>query len=497
MKFFLFSLTFYLLALFVAQAQPFYVDPATGNDANSGSINLPFKTITKAISTLDANLGTIYLRAGVYISTSKISLTKSGQENNRIKIWAYPGEKVVFDFSGNTSDGFSISGNFYHLKGIWVKNAGHNGINISGSNNIIENCAVFDNKNTGLHLTGSVAPGPSNNLILNCDAFCNYDPPIGGNADGFSAKWTVGPGNIFKACRAWNNSDDGWDLWMATSTITLDSCWAFRNGVDIWFSGSFNGNGNGIKLGGNNVATPHIVRNSVAFDNPKKGFDENNNLAGQTLYNCTGFRNGSSNFALYNNTLTLGQHVVKNCVSYKGKSADNLKNTLADKNSWQLFTLADADFQSLDTAGVAGARDAAGDLPKTNFLRPVISGQLVNAGVDVGIRYFGLAPDLGAFEYIEPLSKSQTNDFQGFFQRIFPNPATDLVNFHFNLAKGSKVVLKVFSLNAREICTLIDANLSAGPYEAELNTREFEGGVYFIRLNTDFQTFSNKFAVVR
>ena len=55
----------------------------------------------------------------------------------------------------------------------------------------------------------------SNNLVLNCDAYNNFDPVsengTGGNVDGFgghpaSASYT---GNVFKGCRAWYNSDDG------------------------------------------------------------------------------------------------------------------------------------------------------------------------------------------------------------------------------------------------------------------------------------------------
>src|SRR6266481_6224229 len=108
-------------------------------------------------------------------------------------------------------------------------------------------------RDTGIHITGGNGASifPSNNLVLNCDSIRNYDAPVGGNADGFTAKWSLGPGNVFRGCRAWENSDDGWDLWMETSTVLINTCWAFRNGSNVFASGSFNGNGNGFKLGGN------------------------------------------------------------------------------------------------------------------------------------------------------------------------------------------------------------------------------------------------------
>lgn len=298
-----------------------YVSP-TGNDANPGTVDQPFKSVSKGLTAIGSN-GTVMLRGGVHLlGTSKLNLSKTNQASSPIKLWAYPAETPILDCTGNTSDGISISGSYYHLKGFEVRKAGHNGINISGNNNIIENCSVHDNQNTGLHLTASVVPGPSNNLILNCDAYLNYDPPkYGSDADGFSAKWTIGPGNVFRGCRAFNNSDDGWDLWMGTSPVLIENCYAFRNGVDSWHSGSFDGNGNGFKLGGNFVATPHVVRNCVSFDNAGntgRGFDENNNTAGQTIYNCTAYRNFGDNYH-FKNTVDSGQtHVIKNCISYNG-----------------------------------------------------------------------------------------------------------------------------------------------------------------------------------
>jgi hypothetical protein len=248
-------------------------------------------------------------------------------------------------------------------------------------------------------LTGSAAPGPSNNLILNCDAYRNYDPPIGGNADGFSAKWTVGPGNVFRGCRAYYNSDDGWDLWMGTGSVLIDSCFAYRNGVDVWHSGSFDGNGNGFKLGGNYVATPHVVRNCVSFDNAGnggRGFDENNNTAGQTLFNCTAFRNKGDNYHFRNTVVDSQTHVIKNCISFSG--VVGISSGVQEKNSWQGFTVTSADFLNTDTSLVTVQRNADGTLPATTFLRLAPGSALIDAGVSVGLPFNGRAPDLGAFE---------------------------------------------------------------------------------------------------
>lgn len=472
-----------MVASSAAAQDTVYVSPA-GIDTNPGTLEQPFKTISKGLNAVGTN-GYVMLRGGVYVlGSSKLSLKNIGQPGVSVRIWAYPNETPILDCTGNTSDGISISGSYYHLRGLEQRNAGHNGINISGSNNIIENCAVHDNKNTGLHLTGSAAPGPSNNLILNCDAYMNYDPPIGGNADGFSAKWTVGPGNVFRGCRAYNNSDDGWDLWMGTGSVLIDSCYAFRNGVDVWFSGSFNGNGNGFKLGGNYIATPHTVRNCVAFDNAGnggKGFDENNNTAGQTIYHCTSFRNKRNNYT-FANTLVAGQtHVFKNNISYNG--GVSITSGIQEKNSWQGFTVAATDFLSLDTTGVTAPRKPDGSLPESPFLRLAGTSSMIDAGVNVDLPFAGIAPDLGAFEtgIITGIrSGSPPANFK--LGQNYPNPFNPRTAIRFQLSAVSSVTLKVFDLLGRSVATLLNEERSPGEHRIEFDASALTGGVYLARL---------------
>ncbi len=391
-----------LLLLAAPLAAQVYVSP-TGSDTNPGTIDLPFATISKALSSLGPD-SLIYLRGGTYALSSKVTIGRIGRPGGYIRIWAYPGETPLFDFAGETSsDGIGITGRYIHLRGIEVVHAYHNGINVSGHYNIIENCSVHDNRNSGFQIGSSSGTAyPRGNLVLNCDSYMNYDAPIGGNADGFAIKWNIGSGNLFKGCRAFNNSDDGWDFWMADSSIELDSCFAFRNGVDSWHSGQFDGNGNGFKLGGNFVAVPHLLRNCVSFDNAKvgpsgagRGYDENNNTAGQTLYNCTAYRNAGDNYH-FTNSVTVGQHVIKNCISYQG--VVNITSGTRVANSWQGFSVSDADFQSLDTSLAVAPRDSAGNLPANGFLRLADGSTMIDAGVFVGQPFNGIAPDLGAFE---------------------------------------------------------------------------------------------------
>ncbi len=99
---------------------------------------------------------------------------------------------------------------------------------IHGSHNVIERCVAFENRLTGIHLEDGAY-----NLIKNNDSFRNFNlrRRVGNMADGFAAKYEgLGPGNVFYGNRAWENSDDGFDLWMASSVIKVENNWSFGNG---------------------------------------------------------------------------------------------------------------------------------------------------------------------------------------------------------------------------------------------------------------------------
>ncbi|MBI5475252.1 MAG: right-handed parallel beta-helix repeat-containing protein [Ignavibacteriales bacterium] len=396
-----------------------FVSP-TGDDLNAGTIDLPFRTLVKAMSVSGPD-SLIYMRGGVYSISATISTPKSGTVGKYIKVWAYPGEKPTLDFSAETygARGIQISQSYWYFKGLEIKNAGDNGIYISGGYNRVEGCVLHKNKDSGLQISG----GGNNNLIINCDSYENYDPNThGGNADGFAPKLDVGAGNEFHGCRSWNNSDDGWDCYGANYASIIDSCWTFRNGINIWGDPSFVGNGNGFKVGGNYTIAPHRLNNCVSFDNVVKGFDQNHNAGGVTLYNCIAWRN-SRNYS-FPDTLRSGINIVKNNISFQSISTSvsfNSRFTDQSNNSWQGFTVATSDFLSFDTSLAVAPRKPDGSLPGNDFLHLAASSAMVNAGIDIGLPYRGSAPDLGAFETGSfPLYSLNINSINGSVTKI-PN----------------------------------------------------------------------------
>lgn len=393
-----------------AETATYYV-ATNGSDSNAGtSTNAPLASLGKAAG-LAAAGNLVYLRGGTYAVAAKISLKQIATAAQPIRIRAYPGEKPVLDCSGEGTgtDGISISGNYYRLYGLVITNAGHNSIVISGSNNVVELCVSLGARNTGFHITGGNGgtATPSSNLFLNCDSVRNYDPPVGGNADGFTAKWSLGPGNVFSGCRAWENSDDNWDLWMGTQPVMITNCWAFRAATNVWDPNNtqFNGNGNGFKLGGNGTATPHRLVNCLSFGNSAWGVDQNNNAAGQTVDQNTVWNNGSGAINLNHLGTNYGvlqsSHVVRNNVALGAVAIGGTATYPAVQlsNTWQVLPDVNTnDFLSTDYTWAMGPRRDDGSLPETPFLRPLPAGRLVDQGANLGYPFKGTAPDLGAFE---------------------------------------------------------------------------------------------------
>lgn len=428
---------FFSYVLSAAFCNVYYVAP-NGNNANNGSNALPFATIQRAQDS--ANPGdTVYVRGGRYKMTESqiaekvhiwayvTNLTKSGEEGKRINYWAYPGEKPVFDLSDVKPEGlriiaFQVTGSWIHLKGIEVI-----GVQVTikthtqsecfennGSNNIFEQLSMHDGQAIGIYCLNG-----SNNLFLNCDAYRNWDyiseNGKGGNTDGFGCHPRKGAvNNVFRGCRAWFNSDDGYDCINSAESVIFENCWAFYNGYSSDFASQ--GDGNGFKAGGYgktpvdklpNPIPSHTVRFCLSVHNKASGFYSNHHIVGSTWINNTAYKNRVN----YNMLCRLPDNVTEidgcghkmiNNLGYLGnsetarldKSKCDLRNNYFDMN----LDITDKDFLSLDESFLTAPRQADGSLPDVPFMKLNPKSNLIDNGVDVGYPYLGKAPDLGAFE---------------------------------------------------------------------------------------------------
>jgi pectate lyase len=243
-----------------------------------------------------------------------------------------------------------------------------------------------------------------------------------GNVDGFGIHpgQTSGTGNVVAGCRAWFNSDDGYDCINSRASATFSNCWAFYNGYFTNFANS-GGDGHGFKSGGyalNGTAPPnpvprHVTEFCLAVSNRVSGFNANYQPNGLDWFNNTGYRNDVNydmQGALTNNLVGIpgNGHLMRNNLGFSARSGTEIQNLGATNDTnFNYFslpvTVTGDDFMSFDVSLLKLPRQTNGDLPYIAFMQLVSSSDLLDAGTNAGFAFVGVAPDLGAFEYaIEP-----------------------------------------------------------------------------------------------
>lgn len=481
---------FVLLTLWVGQAfGAVYYVAVDGNDSNMGSKDKPFATLKKANAVVNAG-DTVWIRGGVYEMhdttycerarmSAGVLLTTSGEsDDKRIHYFAYPGERPIFDGTklliGQALDktnsstdleytaGILIYASYLHLKGIEVRNVpmkynSNSGVYVTRCRHVIlEQMESHHNAGPGFFVNeGGTEPG-GGHYFLNCDAHDNYDPDgrqgDGENADGFGVHYQepgFGDTTKFYGCRAWWNSDDGFDFINQEFPVVMENSYAMGNGYsDYGTQKPPSGNGYGIKMGESKTGKGHhLIKYCVAWKNRASGFYANYTSAGSKWLNNTSYQNEDRSFNMASKTYDSegretadvapltgdNAHVLKNNIAYPNtlsqigecwfKSAtvdEKVECAAGENNTWNLkLDLTESDFLSLDDpsmtvtgqdlskiAGMLGPRKADGSLPDVDFLKLKEGSRAIDKGEDLGFPYAGAASDLGAFEYGLPVSSS-------------------------------------------------------------------------------------------
>ena len=540
-----------------------YYVATNGSDNNAGSKAKPFATLNKANKVVSAG-DTVWIRGGVYELTSTvfyeryqmtagILLTASGtSDDNRIHYLAYPGEHPIFDgaklpvgegmeHSDGTPEGamytspIVIAAKYLHLKGFEVRNTpmihnSNSGVYLYASKHIfLEQIDSHHNAGPGFFANDGAADG-GGHIFLNCDAHDNYDPTgwqgDGENADGFGAHYQKpGEGDTTKfiGCRAWWNSDDGFDFINQEFPVVVENCYAMGNGYSNYGLGNpKRGNGYGIKMGESTTGHGHhLIKYCVAWKNKASGFYANYTLAGSRWINNTSYMNGDRSFNMasrvYGEDGEAGPltgdnaHVLKNNIAFPNKLSQigeclekipsqginhYVECAAGENNTWNLkLDLTEDDFMSLDDpsmtvtgedlskiAGILGPRNADGSLPNVDFLKLKEGSRAIDQGEDVGYPFAGIAPDLGAFEYGMPSSSSAASS----------SSATESIAItRANPAEISGSA-QVFDLQGRHLGNLQAEQLRSGSIAEILRTKFKNPGAYIVRQGNNLQKVNVK-----
>lgn len=423
-------LPFLLLSL-SATLQPqaphtYYVAP-DGSDTNPGTIEAPWATLRHAHEQM-AGGDTIYFRGGRYqltdadiMSVQKqyayvCHLDKAGTAQAHTCYMGYPGERPTFDFSAvqapdHRISAFALMADYIHLRnfdivGVPVHIKGHTQSECvsgrGGSHCIVENLAMHDGMAIGYYQIKG-----SDNLVLNCDAYCNYDNysegDYGGNVDGFGFH-LVSPeftGNRIQGCRAWRNSDDGYDLINCHSAVIVEDCYAFYNGfrptpdptdvvtlVSAGDGSGFKSGGFGMKPAGQKpiprIVPTHTIRRCIAFSNKASGFNANHHLGGN-IWTDNAAMDNHINYSMRNRKSEqevtdvpgYGHTLVRN-VSLSQRTDGHVAMldpalSVAIDNSFAPtpIDVQPAMFRSTDPSTLFAPRLADGSLPDIPFMQPI------------------------------------------------------------------------------------------------------------------------------
>jgi parallel beta-helix repeat protein len=527
-----------LFAISLTSATDFYVAP-DGNDTNIGSITNPVESIKRAQQL--ASFGdTVYIRGGLYtMRVNQIAQYNSiwayvtKLDKNGISYLAYQDEKPVFDYqnikpANYRITAFYINGSNIHIKGIEVigvqvtitTHTQSECFEIQGSNNTLENISMHNNMAIGVYILRG-----SNNLILNCDAYENYDSVseggTGGNVDGFGCHVRNGDvGNIFRGCRAWFNSDDGFDLINSGEPVLIDHCWSFYNGYSVGFVSR--GDGTGFKAGGYgkggtaytdvvNRYSPipmNTIQFCIAVKNRLRGFYANHHLNGNYWYNNTAFQN-PVNYTMLNCKALNPTDFATDVPGWNHVMANNLgagatSQELADIDKPQCVlnnnyfdlpvTINASDFLSFDAELLKSPRQADGSLPDTDFFKLAPGSDLIDAGFDVGFSYNGAAPDLG---YSESATLSVNNNLieEGIFN--YPNPFSTETNLIFNLKQTSKIKISIYNLMGIKVFDIAEKIYPAGKNSIILNRNKLASGNYLLVLKGTDSRINSKLISVK
>ncbi len=446
----------FLLINSIVSAKTFYV-ATNGRDSNPGSFSQPWLTWNKGMTSASAG-DTVYFRGGIYPATTLDGegiWANGGTATLGVYYFAYPGETPILDGANITNPSLGVNFGIrawgvqnVHFKGLTIRNFHERftdvitqGITAEDiGNSTFENMVFHDIDGIGLGIYdyyGTIT-------VKNCDAYnvCDYlawwpgQNGVAFQCNNYAHLYgsrVYDSKIIYEGCRAWSFSDNGF-AGGGGGYIEYKNCWAFDGGI-------LNGEGCGFKLRASIrtdqetiipiqrklISCIGALNGHYAFSDNNRGYTRQNSQ----YFNCVAYHNGYKDcgpddigpmgwgWMNYNffgdvngpNWLTANsisydneQHSLNqdNGENYYFVAEDQAVEWPESHNNWNNppnIGLSNSDFVSLDWREMLRPRKADGSLPDIDFMKPVSTSKLIDAGSTItGLPYSGSAPDIGWFE---------------------------------------------------------------------------------------------------
>jgi hypothetical protein len=408
-----------------AASRDFHVDihDPDATDAGDGTEAVPFASLAIVQGLVDPG-DTVWVHGGTYVSLANrmVEVSRGGRPGAPVTWAAVPGEKVLLDVNHN-QDCFHVVGvTNVVIRGFEVKNARRDAFRIQGSadclfeDNIVHDC-VFTEATSGIRLREACERMTiRGNEVYRCSVGIVSGPPFGARAG------IVIEGNYV------HDLEQG--LATEIGIAVVETQGTIRNNVvarcegagieaslsDVLVEGNVVYNCGGIRPANGLVlaGSPSLVaRRNASFNNAGHGFVG----AGTSWEHNVAFGNG------FGGLWVLGTQTLRNTIAYKNNQSGGFSDVGgpgafdSDANFWAdgafpvgegpnslsgdpEFVLPPAPGAALDPGDPGfGIDPSDGGFGDVSALFGLAAGSpAVDAGIDVGLPFNGLAPDMGAFE---------------------------------------------------------------------------------------------------
>ena len=80
---------------------------------------------------------------------------------------------------------------------------------------------------------------------------------------------------------------------------------------------------------------------------------------------------------------------------------------------------------------------------------------------------------------------------------VYPNPAVDMINIEFELENALDARINIFDAYGKMVGTVTPTTNMSGAQKFTYNTKELEGGMYFVSVISDKGAVTERFQVIR